>query len=127
MSTSFPQHIIDRNEMKLQIYTNRNVRKRTFAHVRPVKIQISLRTHTVRSESSLGTFWIALDAKFLHADNEDSDQTARMRRLIWVFVGHMYEGAFSDVWPGLWNVFYSSTVNIRILKCLDSSQLLSGG
>ena len=25
--------------------------------------------------------------KFLHADNEDSDQTARMRRLIWVFVG----------------------------------------
>ena len=26
-------------------------------------------------------------AKFLHADNEGSDQTARMRRLIWVFVG----------------------------------------
>ena len=27
------------------------------------------------------------DAKFLHADNEDYDQNARMRRLIWVFVG----------------------------------------
>ena len=42
---------------------------------------------SARSESSLGTFWIAKDAKFLHADNEDSDQTAWMRRLIWVFVG----------------------------------------
>ena len=29
-------------------------------------------------ESSLGAFWIVKDAKFLHADNEDSDQTARM-------------------------------------------------
>ena len=100
VKTSIPQHIIDRNERKLQIYTNRNARKRSFAHVRPVKIQISLRIHTVRSESSLGTFWVAMDAKFLHANNEDSDQTARMRRLIWIFVGHMYEDAFSDVCPG---------------------------
>ena len=30
---------------------------------------------------------IAKDATFLHADNEDSDQTVRMRRLIWVSVG----------------------------------------
>ena len=34
--------------------------------------------HSHRSENLLGAFWIA---KFLHADNEDSDQTARMRRL----------------------------------------------
>ena len=38
-------------------------------------------------ESSLDAFWIAKDAKFLHAPNEDSDQTARMGMLIWVFVG----------------------------------------
>ena len=25
---------------------------------------------------------------FLHTDNEDSDQTGRMPRLIWVFAGH---------------------------------------
>ena len=25
---------------------------------------------------------------FLHADSEDSDQTGRMSRLIWVFAGH---------------------------------------
>ena len=30
-------------------------------------------------------------------DNEDSNQTARMRRLIWVFVGRMVNGMFSHV------------------------------
>ena len=34
---------------------SRNVRKRTFEHVRPAKIQISLRIRAVWSESSLGT------------------------------------------------------------------------
>ena len=32
-------------------------------------------------------FGIVKDGMFLHVDNEDSNQTARMRRLIWVFVG----------------------------------------
>ena len=36
----------------------------------------------------LSAFCIAMDAAFLHADNGDSDQTARMRSLIGVFVGH---------------------------------------
>ena len=58
--------------------------------VRQAKIQIRLRTRAVWSESSLGAFRMAKDARFIHADNEDSDQTARMRRLIWVFVGRTY-------------------------------------
>ena len=58
--------------------------------MRQAKIQINLRIRTVWSESSLGAFWIAYDAKFLHAENEDSDQTARMRKLIWAFVGRAY-------------------------------------
>ena len=75
------------------------IRKRTFGHVRPVKIQISLRIRAVWSESSLNAFWIAKDAKFLYADNEDSDQTARMRRLIWVFVGRTCEKVrFLTLW-----------------------------
>ena len=49
----------------------RNVRKRTFGHVRTAKIKISLRIRTVCSGSSLAAFWIAKNAKFLHADNED--------------------------------------------------------
>ena len=36
-------------------------------------------TCAVCSEPSLGEFWIAIDAKFLHADNKDSDQAARMQ------------------------------------------------
>ena len=66
---------------------SRKVRNRTFGHVRPAKIQISLRVRAGWSESSQGAFWIAKDAKFLHADNEDYDLTVRIRRLIWVFVG----------------------------------------
>ena len=72
-------------------YLNRNVRKRPFGHVRLVKIQISLRIRAVWSESSLGAYWTAKGAKFLHANNEDFNQTARMRRLIWVFVGRTCE------------------------------------
>ena len=59
----------------------RNVR-----HARRAKIQISPRIRTVWSESLLGAFWTAKDAKILHADKEDSNQTARKRRLIWIFV-----------------------------------------
>ena len=38
-------------------------------------------------------FWIAKVAKFLYADNKDSDQTARIR----VFVRRTSAGTFSDV------------------------------
>ena len=31
---------------------------------------------------------IEVQQSYLHADNEDSDQTGRMPRLIWVFAGH---------------------------------------
>ena len=55
--------------------------------VRPAKIQISLGIRPVWSESSLCAEWVAKDPSFLHADSEDSDQTGRMRRLIWDFAG----------------------------------------
>ena len=55
----------------LKKYLCCNVRKRTFGHVRPVKTHIRLRIRAVWSESSLGAFWIAKGAKFLHEDRED--------------------------------------------------------
>ena len=62
--------------------------------VRPAKTQISLGIHPVWAESSLCAQWVAKDPSFLHADSkdpdqtsEDSDQTGRMSRLIWVFAG----------------------------------------
>ena len=56
--------------------------------VRPAKTQISLGIRPVWSESSLCAQWVAKDPRFLHADSENSDQTGRMPRLIWVFTGH---------------------------------------
>ena len=38
-------------------------------------------------QSLLCAQWVAKDPSFLHADSEDSDQTGRMPRLIWVFAG----------------------------------------
>ena len=44
-------------------------------------------TQSDQTESSLCAQWIAKDPSFLHAASEDSDQTERMPRLIWVFAG----------------------------------------
>ena len=55
--------------------------------VRPAKTQISLGIRPVWSQSLLWAQWVAKDTSFLRADSEDSDQTGRMPRLIWVFAG----------------------------------------
>ena len=70
---------------------SRNVRKRAFSYVRPVKIQISLR---ICAESPLGPFWIAKDAKFLHAGNVDCAHAQAELSTSWA---HMSEDTFSRV------------------------------
>ena len=56
--------------------------------VRPAKTQISLGIHAVWSESSLSA-WRKLGSWATHyVHSEDSDQTGRMPRLIWVFAEH---------------------------------------
>ena len=55
--------------------------------VRPAKNQISLGIRIVWPESSMCAHWVAKDPTFLQADSEDSDQTGRMPRLVWVFAG----------------------------------------
>ena len=62
--------------------------KQTKWHVRPAKTQISLGIRPVWSESSLSA-WRKLGSLATHwVHSEDSDQTGRMPRLIWVFDGH---------------------------------------
>ena len=69
------------------LYLSRLVTKRTKRHVRPAKTQISLGIRPVWSESSLSA-WRKLGSLATHwAHSEDSDQTGRMPRLIWVFAG----------------------------------------
>ena len=55
--------------------------------VLPAKTQISLGIRPVWSEPSLYAQCVAKILSFLHADNEDSDQTGWMSMLIWVFAG----------------------------------------
>ena len=52
--------------------------------------------------------WVAKDPRFLHADSEDSDQTGRMPRLIWVFAGRTLtllvlscRGSYNGSWRSL--------------------------
>ena len=61
--------------------------KPTKWHVRPVKTQISLGIRPVWSESSLSA-WRKFGSLATHwAHSEDTDQTGRMPRLVWVFAG----------------------------------------
>ena len=55
--------------------------------MRPTKTQISLRARAVWSESSLSAWRNVAPLAIQNAPGEDSDQTARMRRLIWIFAG----------------------------------------
>ena len=73
--------------MSIWATTSKNVS--SYRHVCPVNIRINLCICAVLSESWLGIVWIAKDARFLHADNVNSDQTAQMHRVIWVFDGHI--------------------------------------
>ena len=69
------------------IEPNRNAQKCTYWHARPTKTQVSLRLRAGWSESSLSACRNFASLAIQNAPSEDSDQTARMRRLIWIFVG----------------------------------------
>ena len=64
---------------------SRNVRRRTFWYVHLTNTQISLRICAVGSESSLLAWRKFASFAVQNVSSEDSDQTALMRRLIWIF------------------------------------------
>ena len=61
---------------------SRHMTKPTKWHVRPAKTD-----QPGHPESSLCAQWVAKDLRFLQSDSEDSDQTGRMPRTIWVLAG----------------------------------------
>ena len=79
----------------VKLYNNGNIdriRLTTFErpHDKANKITVLPATTKISpgwSESSQWAQWVAKDPSFLDADSEDSDQTGRMPRLIWVFAG----------------------------------------
>ena len=66
---------------------SRNVRQCTLEHVRQTKTQISLCIRAVWSESLLPALRNSASLAIQNAPSEDSDQTARMLRLILIFAG----------------------------------------
>ena len=61
------------------------------------KTQINMRIHAIWSESSLSAWWNYLSLAVKNAPSEDSDQPARMRRLIWIFTGRISQKVRFDV------------------------------
>ena len=57
------------------------MRKRTFGHVRCEDSSQSVHSHSL-IRIALGALGIAKDTNFFHANHKDSDQTARIRKLI---------------------------------------------
>ena len=76
-----------------KIKMSQRMTKPTKWHVYPVTTQISLRIGQVWLETSLWTQWVAKDPSFPHVDSKDSNQTGRILRLIWVFIGCTYHFA----------------------------------
>ena len=64
-----------------------NVRNHTFGHVRLMNTPISLRIRAFWSDSPLSAWRNFASLAIQNAPSEDSDQTARTRRLIWIFAG----------------------------------------
>ena len=64
---------------------NGNVRKFPFRHVHQMKTQLSLRIFAIWTEFVLSACCDFAPLAIQNALGEDSDQTARMRSLIWIF------------------------------------------
>ena len=95
---------------------------------RPAKTHISLSICPVWSESSLCAHWVAKDPSFLHADSEDSDQTGRMPRLIWVFAGRTVILLVLS-WGGSYIIWHKQVFSWRgsyISRVYSGSLLLRG-
>ena len=86
-----------KKKKKKKIHMSRNVRKRTFGHVRPVTIQIRLSVRAVWSVSSLDAYWIPKDSTFLHVNNEDWSEFIDAQTNLSLRWAHMLEGTFSHV------------------------------
>ena len=117
-------------------YFSRSVRKHTFWQVRPKKTQISLRIRAVLSKASFCAWKNFAPLAIQNEHSEDSDQTARMRRLIWIFVGrtcpkvltlwliqneHMgfCLGCIVSMVECFWVMFYNASFYVNYRKYLE--------
>ena len=106
LDTNYPQPIALSFITTILWHLSRLMSKPTQWHVRPAKTQISLGIRSVWSESSLSA-WRKLGSLATHwAHSEDSDQTGRMHRLIWVFAGRTCHYVGFVVWWLICNIWW---------------------
>ena len=60
---------------------------------------------------------------FLHADSEDSDQTGRMSRLIWVFTGHTGNFVGFIMWDLIFCPYVAPVYTLKNTSRFDSAPL----
>ena len=90
---------------------SRLVTKPTKRHVHPAKTQISLGIRPVWSESSLSA-WTNLESLATHwVHSEESDQTGRMPRLIWIFAGRTVTLLVLYVAAHIFQTFYLEEIS----------------
>ena len=91
-----PRSIPGGREVKLETTKHGHARQMSRDMTKPTKCVCAQRrlrsawASAQSDQSSLCAQWVAKDPSFLHADSEDSDQTGRMLRLIWVFAGRRF-------------------------------------
>ena len=116
---------------------SRRMTKPTKRHVRPVKTQISIGIRPVWSESPLSA-WIKLGSTATHWEHsEDTDQTGRIPRLIWVFAGrtvillvlswsgsNKYSGSSHIIKPSLWFTFVRCNFRTSLISVFRTSHIL---
>ena len=85
-----------------------------------IKLQQSILNHGPRSKdhwTEAGLFG-SPRVQFLHADNDDSDQTVLIRRLIWAFPGRTCQKVFSQVVAHtVEHVHISLSISARYVQC----------
>ena len=94
----------------------------TRLHFNPAKTQTSLNIRAVWSESSQ-ELWVAKDPKRLPTDSEDSDQPARMRRLIWVFTGRTSNFVAGSLYLLKRYTIYMDADTVIVIKYLTNPNL----
>ena len=97
-----------------KLYMSRLMTKPAKWHVRPAKTQVSLGIRPVSSESSLFA-WRKLGSLATHS--EDSDQTGRMPRLIWVFAGRICHFVCFVMRRLIWNIALTQCVQCKWTVC----------
>ena len=104
------------------IYRFRTEPELHYSHTQYMSHDMTKPTKWVCAQRRVRSTWTSAQSKILRADSEDSDQTVRMPRLIWVFTGRTLTllilscpGSYGTTesfskWPEIWTYWVAVQV-----------------